>query len=54
MIKRISLFVLGLALVTTGIALVLVFWPDVIIVFKGAGGMLLALIGLIVLVMAGG
>ena len=41
--------VLGVVLLVVGIALVLSFWSDVVVFFRGVSGMLFALIGLLIL-----
>jgi hypothetical protein len=47
--KKLFLFLLGFALVITGIALVLKEWLAVVTVFKGFIGALVAIAGLVVL-----
>ena len=47
--KKSALFVLGSFILILGIALVLRFWADVVVLFRAVIGMVLALAGLLVL-----
>ncbi len=47
--KKVVLFALGSAILVLGIALVLRFWPDVVLLFRAVIGMALALAGLLIL-----
>ncbi len=47
--KNIFLMIQGLVLMILGVTCILVFWPQVVEVFKGTVGILLALVGLAVL-----
>ena len=47
--KKAVLFALGSVILVLGIALVLRFWADVVLVFRAVIGMVLALAGLLVL-----
>ncbi len=47
--KDIIMFISGSAVLVTGIALVLIWWPYVVDLSKGLIGMLLAVVGLIIL-----
>ena len=47
--KRFILTVLGIVCLVSGIALILFWWPDVVSLFRGASGMMLALSGLLML-----
>ena len=49
--KKITLFIIGFAVLISGITLVLMWWKDVVILFHGAIGMILALAGMIILYM---
>jgi len=49
MTKKISLFCIGGLLLIAGISLVLKEWNSVVVVFKGVGGVALALLALIIL-----
>ena len=51
--KTILQIIIGMTLLITGISLILVWWPEIIIVFKGVAGATLAVVGLIILYMAG-
>ena len=46
---KLILYLAGSAMLVLGIALVLRFWADVVLVFRAAIGMVLALAGLLVL-----
>lgn len=48
-LKKGVLFVLGSFILVLGIALVLRFWADVVLVFRAGVGMVLALAGLLIL-----
>ena len=50
--KNLLFFILGGFILIVGITMILVYWPDVVILFKGAVGIVLALTGLIILSMA--
>jgi uncharacterized membrane protein len=47
--KHGQLFVIGVALLVLGVTLILAWWDDLIILFRGGMGFVLALIGLFVL-----
>ena len=47
--KRILLFGTGSLLLVSGITLILKDWTDIVVLFQGVRGMILALTGLIVL-----
>ena len=47
--KKFVLSVLGCFFLVSGITLILVFWPDVVVLFRGAGGIIFALVGLFLL-----
>lgn len=47
--KKGILFVVGMFLVIAGVTLVLVWWQDVVTLFRGGTGMVLAVAGLLVL-----
>ena len=47
--KKSGLFVLGFIILIAGIILILAWWPDLVIVFKGTIGFILALAGLLML-----
>ena len=47
--KQFVLAFLGMACLVVGIALILIWWRDVVSLFHGAGGMILALAGLLML-----
>ncbi|OGX27625.1 MAG: hypothetical protein A2705_03840 [Omnitrophica WOR_2 bacterium RIFCSPHIGHO2_01_FULL_52_10] len=47
--KKAVLFALGSAILVLGIALVLRFWADVVVLFRAGVGMALALTGLLIL-----
>lgn len=49
--SRAGLFVIGSAVLVAGICLILVWWRDVVTVFRGVGGMAVALGGLLLLYM---
>ena len=49
--SKAALLVIGFAVLTAGIVMVLVWWPDVVSLFKGAIGMGVALGGLLLLYM---
>lgn len=53
-VKKILLFVVGWMVLVVGIALVLGWWPFVVVIFKGVAGMTMALIGLLILFMVKG
>ena len=48
-IRKIALFISGGAILVLGIALILGWWGYVVVIFKGAIGILLALAGLFIL-----
>lgn len=50
--KGLIYFTLGAFILISGIALILLWWPQVINLFKGIVGMILALVGLIILYVA--
>ena len=47
--KKFVLFVIGFFVLVLGITLILVWWKDVVALFKGAMGVILALAGLFML-----
>lgn len=47
--KKIMTLIVGFVLLTVGIALILAWWPNVMILVKGGLGMVLALAGLFAL-----
>ena len=47
--KIFFLFVIGFFILILGITLTLVWWPHVVLLFKGAAGIILALAGLLML-----
>ena len=47
--KRFVLFVVGFFVLILGVTLILVCWKDVVTLFKGASGIILALAGLFML-----
>ena len=47
--KRLVLTVLGIGFLVLGVALILVWWHDVVSLFRGTSGMALALAGLLML-----
>jgi len=47
--KKFLLFVAGAGLLVLGIVLVLVWWPQVVTLFRGVAGMSLAVIGMLIL-----
>ena len=47
--KKFVLFVVGFFVLILGITLVLIWWPSVVVLFKGAIGIILALAGLLML-----
>ncbi|MFA5089105.1 MAG: hypothetical protein WC552_08765 [Candidatus Omnitrophota bacterium] len=49
--RNIYLFILGSLVLVMGITLILAWWPDVVALFKGSLGFLLALAGLFILYM---
>lgn len=49
--KKAILFLAGSAVLISGVTLVLLWWPEVVFLFKGAAGMVLALAGLVMLAM---
>lgn len=49
LVKKSALFMLGSFILVLGVALVLVWWQDVAVLFRGAIGMTLALAGMLVL-----
>ncbi len=51
-VKAFLFFLAGLIILVAGIALMLVCWKEVVVVFKGAAGVVLALAGLLILAMA--
>lgn len=52
--KSFILFFIGTVVLIAGIALVLLWWPQVVVVFKGAIGIFLALVGLVILALVKG
>ncbi len=48
-LNNLFLFLVGAALLVSGISLVLSWWPEVVLLFKGVIGMALALAGLLAL-----
>ena len=52
MAKKIFLFAAGALLLIVGIVMVLVWWKDVVSLFRGGVGMVVALAGMLVLYMA--
>ena len=44
---------IGIVMLLTGISLVLAWWPSVVVIFKGVFGGTLAIVGLIILYLAG-
>jgi len=53
-LKNFVLFLIGAIILVTGISLILLWWPQVVIVFQGAIGIILALVGLIALALIKG
>ncbi|MDP8212269.1 MAG: hypothetical protein P9X22_03130 [Candidatus Zapsychrus exili] len=51
--KKFLMFLIGNLILIFGITLVLVWWKDVILLFKGSIGMILALAGLLMLYIMG-
>ena len=51
--KTILQIIIGITLLITGISLILAWWPAVVIIFKGVSGATLAIVGLILLYLAG-
>ena len=49
MSKKMILTILGIIFLVSGITLILVWWPDLVSLFRGAAGMILALAGLLML-----
>lgn len=49
MIKKTALYLLGSFILVLGVTLILAWWPDVLLVFRGMTGMLLAVGGLVML-----
>ena len=49
--KKVILLTVGTVLLVLGITLVLVWWSDVVLLFRSLSGMVLALVGLLVLYM---
>lgn len=47
--KKFVLFVAGFFVIVLGVTLILGWWPDVVALFKGATGIILALAGLLML-----
>ena len=47
--KKFVMFLIGFLILVLGITLILVWWKDVVILFKGAIGIVLALAGLLML-----
>ena len=47
--KKFLFYLLGIFLLISGVTLILVWWPDVVRLFRGAGGIFLALVGLLIL-----
>ena len=47
--KKFIFFMVGMFILVLGITLVLIWWKDVVILFKGAIGVILALAGLVTL-----
>ena len=52
--KKLTLFTVGIVILVVGVALILAWWPQVVGLFKGALGIVLALAGLVVLFIAKG
>ena len=50
--KKILLHLIGLATLLAGVVLILTWWQQLVIVFQGAIGVILALVGLAMLYMA--
>lgn len=51
--KKVALFALGSVMLVLGVALVLRWWTDVVVVFRAVIGMFLALAGLLILYLLG-
>jgi len=51
MFKQIFIAITGVCALILGIALILLWWPQVVDLFKGVIGMILALVGLVILYM---
>ena len=51
-LKKVSLFIAGLAVLTVGIALILLWWGDLVVVFRGVIGVAIALAALVMLFLA--
>jgi len=51
--KKIILFLAGFVILILGISLVLFWWKDVVIFFRGILGMVIALSGLVILYFSG-
>lgn len=49
MFKQILIVITGVSALISGIVLILLWWPQVINLFKGVIGMILALAGLVIL-----
>ena len=47
--KPVIMFIIGFSLLVVGIALILLWWPAVVVLFRGAVGIILALAGLLTL-----
>ena len=45
--------IIGVVILVTGVTLVLAWWPDVVVIFKGVTGTALAIVGLIILYLTG-
>jgi len=54
LLKNIGLFIVGAVILIVGISLILLWWPQVVIIFKGIIGIVLALVGLIALALIKG
>lgn len=52
MFKHIIIVIAGVCALILGIALILLWWPQVVNLFKGGIGMILALAGLVILYLA--
>ncbi|HOW35505.1 MAG TPA: hypothetical protein PL155_03735 [Candidatus Omnitrophota bacterium] len=52
--KQAALFIAGWIVLILGVALILDWWAYVVVVFKGCAGILMALVGLLILVLAKG
>lgn len=47
--KGLIYFTLGTLILISGIALILLWWPQVVALFKGGIGIMLALVGLVIM-----